>query len=155
MTDMISGRRNWVIPAAIKYVDQICSELSVWLLECDLGEHSFPVQLLAREALNNAILHGCEQQESLLVQFAIQVSLTEIVLEVEDEGPGFDWQSRLYQSQPAEVHRTSGRGMWIYKLFASQIEFNPKGNQVRLVRRFGQTNAPFTDNDPPAETWQM
>ena len=138
------SQRQWVIPAAIKYIDRVCSELSVWLLEYELGEHSFPVQLLVREALNNAILHGCQQNETLLVQLTIQVTETEITLTVQDEGPGFDWQSLLNKTELTETHQTSGRGLWIYKLFAGQVEFNPAGNQVRLVRPI------LSKNEPPA-----
>jgi len=149
MTVPAFSQRQWVIPAAIKYIDKVCGELAVWLLELELGDHSFPVQLLVREALNNAILHGCQQNEALLVQLEIQVSEADIVVTVQDEGPGFDWQSLLNKTELTETHQTSGRGLWIYKLFASQVEFNPAGSQVRLVRTI------LPKNDPPDAAEQI
>ena len=51
--------KTWLFAARLVNVDRICSEISAWLLEKDLSKHIFPLEMLTREAINNAIIHGC------------------------------------------------------------------------------------------------
>lgn len=126
-------QRQWNFPAQITEVDRVCEELSAWLMKTNLGKHVFAIQMLAREGLNNAVLHGSEHNIELNVHFHVQVRLDAVVLEISDEGKGFDWQNQMNQDE-VPIDRTSGRGLWIYRLFADSIEFNQSGNNVRLTR---------------------
>ncbi|MBP8815587.1 MAG: ATP-binding protein, partial [Desulfobulbus sp.] len=94
-------------------------------------DHVFAVDLLLREFLNNAILHGNRLDASKLVQVEVRVGRRVIVLSVADEGPGFDWRSRRCHKSGATD--TSGRGLEIGRLYADRIRFNRAGNRVILV----------------------
>ncbi len=125
--------RDWKISASLANVNQICAELSDWLIGTGLADHLFPIQMLARESLNNAVLHGCGQDNSLLVDCKVYLDGKFLVLEVDDGGPGFNWQVEMEQEM---VHneKMHGRGLWIYHLYADRIEFNLSGNCVKLAR---------------------
>ena len=127
-------RRKWVIRAEISAVEQICAELADWLAQQNLSEHRFALEILAREALNNAILHGCEQNPSLQVQCELDIRENELRLQITDEGTGFDWQSVLSRDI-ASVEQDHGRGLYLYHLYADSVEFNASGNSILLVRR--------------------
>jgi serine/threonine-protein kinase RsbW len=125
--------KAWAIFADLKNVDFICSEISAWLAEKKLSEHLFPLEMLAREALNNAIIHGCQMDESKNIYAEFQCDENALRLKVADDGSGFDWRSFL-QSNTVNDEKENGRGLKIYQLYADQIEFNECGNQVTLTR---------------------
>ena len=102
-----------------------------WRREC------FAVELLAREALANAVRHGCGGDENRRVRFSCRIGSRRIVLKVEDEGPGFDWRAAL--GRPVEEDDVHGRGMALFRLYASRVLFNPSGNRVLLVRPFPES----------------
>jgi serine/threonine-protein kinase RsbW len=127
-------RKEWEFPARLEWVNRVCVEMDGWLKgKIASGQH-FAIQMLAREALNNAVIHGCEESPEKLVRFAVCVDVDAVHLEVEDEGPGFDWQ-RVIIRQSAGENEECGRGLLIFRMYADEIEFNSVGNRVSL-RRF-------------------
>jgi serine/threonine-protein kinase RsbW len=132
--ESITKCRLWVIPARLESVNLACAEMKVWLEETIHPGQIFPLQMLAREALNNAVLHGCGEREEKPVRFQVTVTPLEVTLEVEDDGPGFDWRSVLGRKMVNGMEE-SGRGLYIYRMYADDIEFNQVGNQIRLIRR--------------------
>ena len=127
----------WTLAADLSSIDRVCDELATWLNEHNYSAHLFSIQLLAREALNNAVIHGCHQDPSKQVTFELIPQENALILEVIDAGPGFDWLPSLQNDPPSEndIH---GRGLWIYQFYAEKIEFNPCGNQVRLTYQLNQ-----------------
>ena len=93
-----------------------------------LAPASFPVELLARECLNNAVMHG--GQTSAAIDFSLSVGRKWIRLQVSDGGPGFNWRKR--SRKPADAGATSGRGLQICAAYARRIRFNRAGNQITL-----------------------
>ena len=125
--------KAWVIFADLKNVDLICSEISAWLTEMKLSEHIFPLEMLTREALNNAIIHGCQMDANRNIYTELQCDENALRLTVADDGSGFDWWSFL-QNNTVNEEKESGRGLKLCQLYADQIEFNECGNQVVLTR---------------------
>ena len=125
--------KAWVIFADLKNVDFICSEISAWLTEKKLSEHIFPLEMLTREALNNAVIHGCQMDANRNIYAELQCGENVLRLKVADDGSGFDWQNFLYNNV-ANDDKENGRGIKLYQLYADQIEFNNDGNQVVLTR---------------------
>ncbi|MHB8898024.1 MAG: ATP-binding protein [Thermoguttaceae bacterium] len=54
---------------------------------------------------------------------------------IRDEGDGFDVASLPDPTDPENLVRASGRGVLLMQMFMSEVHFNPKGNEVRLVKR--------------------
>jgi serine/threonine-protein kinase RsbW len=125
--------KSWVISACLSEVDAVCIEITSWLLEQDLSEHWFPVELLTREALNNAIIHGSNLNPVHRIHCELQRSEGTLRLTVRDDGPGFDWR-KCIQKEIVDDDCENGRGIQLYRLYADSIEFNSCGNQVVLVR---------------------
>ena len=122
------------LPATAEAVDEVCARLrQTFLAGLPAGER-FAVELLAREALSNAVLHGAGGNPSGRIACAIERVEEGIRIRVRDRGTGFDWQSWQRQHVPAKGE--SGRGLHILYLYASQVRFNRKGNHVEIIRTF-------------------
>jgi serine/threonine-protein kinase RsbW len=97
----------------------------------------FAVRLALEEAVTNAFWHGhCgDRGKDITVRYLVTVA--EVLLEVEDQGPGFD---------PARVpnplvagNRACGRGLFLMRGYMTWMSFNRKGNRVTLVRHRSDT----------------
>jgi serine/threonine-protein kinase RsbW len=133
----VEGELHWKIPADLQWVDTLCKELTAWLASHELSGHIFALQMLLSEALNNAIIHGAQEDPLLWVRCDLVLDADELRLKVCDDGPGFNWRDQLLAAIPEgeEVH---GRGLVIYRMFADGIEFNETGNCVTLIRKINK-----------------
>lgn len=73
-----------VIPSDLAQVEGVCRAARDLLEANGLADHVFAVDLLLREFLNNAILHGNRLDASKLVQVEVRVGRRVIVLSVAD-----------------------------------------------------------------------
>ncbi len=113
------------------HVDQSV-ELLRQLLAHHQAEHRFfEVAIVAREALNNAILHGNRGNPAKNVLWRAQCRHGSLFLYVKDEGQGFDWKAWLSRGD-SEPEAESGRGHEIFRLLAHNITYNPCGNALCL-----------------------
>lgn len=100
-----------------------------------LGEKDrFVLELILREALNNAVLHGCQECGGTRVDLEYIDHGSEFWFKVTDNGTGFDWKA---QSQLAPLHSSeNGRGLPIFKAYCKEFNYNNKGNSLEVVYRF-------------------
>jgi serine/threonine-protein kinase RsbW len=116
--------------SSLEEVDDVCRESRTLLESQGWIDHCFALDMLLREFLNNAILHGHRSDIGKQVQVKLRIGRKWIVVQVADEGPGFDWQS-INLSHPSE-NATSGRGLLIGTWYSHRMRFNRSGNQVTL-----------------------
>jgi serine/threonine-protein kinase RsbW len=128
------GALQYDVPAATASIDRVCREVDVWLGETGLKRERFAVAMLLREGLNNAVLHGRPGSSPGRMRCCIRSGRKWVQIEIEDDGSGFDWRSRMAR-QAAGIGECHGRGLQIYKLYADEVGFNRRGNRVRLRRR--------------------
>jgi anti-sigma regulatory factor (Ser/Thr protein kinase) len=128
-----AGHLAFELPATPAAVDALCAQADAWLIEAGLGTESFPVAMLLRESLNNSMLHGCGNDRKRFIRCEIRRGRKWLHIVVADDGPGFDWCSRL--ECRAGIEECHGRGLEIYRLYADEVNFNRRGNRVRLRRR--------------------
>jgi serine/threonine-protein kinase RsbW len=100
-----------------------------------LRKDSFAVGLVLLEAVSNAIRHGHQHDKSRTVLINYHVSQDKVLMEVIDEGLGFDPSvvpNPLSASQPGE--RTMGWGLLLIRVYMSWVRFNKRGNRVVLCK---------------------
>jgi len=114
-------------------VEALCHELRALFTPEPLAASAFAVELLARETLNNAVLHGNAGDEGKRVVFELHCGRKWIRLSVSDQGPGFNWKNRP-QALPSDI-ADGGRGLPILALYAERLQFNRAGNRVTLWLR--------------------
>jgi serine/threonine-protein kinase RsbW len=119
-----------IIPSTLEAVDEVCSEIKELMKKSGLDETVFPVELTARECLNNAVIHGNSNDISKKVYFDFKIGRKWIWLRVKDEGKGFDWRRK--KNLAPDDNKKSGRGLFINRSYASRMTFNQAGNQITL-----------------------
>jgi serine/threonine-protein kinase RsbW len=92
------------------------------------------------EALANAMLYGNCRDPRKRVRLEVRLSQDEIVVQVTDEGRGFDPRAVSDPTLPANRMRPGGRGLFLIRELMDQVDFNEQGNSIRMVLR-----------DPPQE----
>jgi serine/threonine-protein kinase RsbW len=119
------------IPSSLSAIEPLCERIRRLLEKRKLERLQFAVEILARECLNNAILHGNQGVKAAMVNFAMRIGRKRICLRVSDEGPGFNWWRVRHRGLPADT-QTSGRGLLVAELYAQRVAFNRQGNQVTM-----------------------
>lgn len=96
----------------------------------------FAAELLLREALTNAVVHGCRGDSSKQVRCVLRLRGRQLTIAVRDPGAGFDWHA--FRQCAARRFSPSGRGVEIARRYATRIRFNDKGNAVTMIKRFSE-----------------
>lgn len=110
------------------------------------AEHDFDGRQLAlnlpvalTEALSNAILRGNGEDRAKEVLVRLQITDRELVVEIEDEGQGFDLEACTEDpTTPENLEREDGRGLFLMQKLMDRVERfrarpGGRGNVVRLV----------------------
>ncbi|HEY8224800.1 MAG TPA: ATP-binding protein [Pyrinomonadaceae bacterium] len=87
------------------------------------------------EAFVNAVKHGNKNDPSKLLKITAELSPNEACFTVEDEGEGFDINEIPDPCDPANLFRTSGRGVLLIYNIMDEVEYNAQGNRVKMVKR--------------------
>jgi len=95
------------------------------------------IDVAVREAVANAIKHGNEQNPDKQVHVDLLVEGDELVIRIEDEGPGFDPSSVQDPLDPANLVRPNGRGIFFMRSFMDDIQYSlrPEGGTVVTMRK--------------------
>ena len=97
------------------------------------------IDMAIREAVTNAVLHGNKQDEAKQVRIGVRSSPAEIEISVHDEGAGFNPNEIPDPTDPANIMKTSGRGIFFMRNFVDEVEWlNPPGGgtTVKMTKRF-------------------
>ena len=124
----------WEIPSQLTEVDGLCRQIRTTLNENKLEWAGFTIELVVRECLNNAVLHGNHGDAGKLVALNFCWTADWVCLQVADEGEGFDWKKAL-RRLPPNLAKDSGRGLYIVTCYADPVLFNRKGNQITVWLR--------------------
>ena len=87
------------------------------------------------EAFVNAVKHGNKNNPAKLVRIGAELSPKEACFTIEDEGEGFDVQTIPDPRDPANLFKSSGRGVLLIYNIMDEVEYNAQGNRVKMVKR--------------------
>jgi serine/threonine-protein kinase RsbW len=109
-----------------KHIDEICKENSV-------NEDYYGNILIAvTEAVNNAIHHGNKSNPSKMVFLETSTEEGKLFFMITDEGEGFDYDNLPDPTDPANIEKPHGRGVFLMKNLADEVDFEDKGKIVKL-----------------------
>jgi serine/threonine-protein kinase RsbW len=94
----------------------------------------FAVSLAVHEAVANAFHHGNSNDLTKSIQVCYLVTPSEVLVEVQDQGPGFDPDNVPNPLTEENRDRPSGRGIFLMRAYASWVSFSPNGNSVLLCK---------------------
>ncbi|NLI59955.1 MAG: ATP-binding protein [Clostridiales bacterium] len=102
----------------------------------DEGEY-YEFRLVLNELISNGVLHGNKGYSDKKVNVMIEeVDSTTLDIFIKDEGQGFDYKS-IYQhnSQFDDIQMSEGgRGLILVNALCSKIQFNERGNQIKITK---------------------
>ena len=100
------------------------------------GEASlFAIKLALEEGLNNAIRHGNGLDPKKKVKLHYDVGQEQVVIEIGDQGHGFDPQNVPDPTADENLEKPTGRGIMLMRAYMDEVHFNRQGNQVCMTKR--------------------
>jgi len=94
----------------------------------------FAVHLALEEAFLNAVKHGNRMDPAKKVVIDYTVDQEKIEIRLTDEGAGFD-PGRIPDPRVGEnLYRPEGRGLLLIRAYMSDVEYNERGNSLRMIR---------------------
>ena len=104
----------------------------------------FAVRTAVEEAVSNATRHGNNDDPDRTVTIEYAADPASVVIDVQDEGLGFEPGSVPDPTRPENVDIPSGRGIMLMQVYMTEVIWFPPGNKVRL--RLVRADS---GNDPP------
>lgn len=109
-----------------KLIDDICDTYNI-------GENNYGNILIAlTEAVNNAIVHGNKSNPDKEVEISFDNEGDWMKFSIKDEGEGFNFESLPDPTSPENIEKPSGRGIFLMKNLADEVEFEDEGRTVLL-----------------------
>lgn len=115
------------IALAEKLIDEACSRYKVH--ESLYGN----ILIALTEAVNNAIHHGNALDPSKQVVLGYTIEGDKIIFMVSDEGPGFDFEHLPDPTDPQNIEKPHGRGVFLMRALSDKVEFSDNGASVLLT----------------------
>ena len=107
-----------------KLIDDVCEKNSV-------NEDYYGNILIAiTEAVNNAIHHGNKSNPDKKVNVSYTSTPDKLLFTIQDEGPGFDYENLPDPTDPQNIEKPHGRGVFLMRNLSDEIEFSDGGSTV-------------------------
>ncbi len=109
------------------------NELKNW---AQFGEEDFNrIMLTLSEAVNNAILHGNDEDpdKQVHINSILDNENKLLKISVEDEGDGFDPDDLPDPLKEENLMNESGRGVYLIEQYADDIQFTKNGTKVTIT----------------------
>ncbi len=114
-----------------KMIDDVCEKNKV-------NEDYYGNILIAvTEAVNNAIHHGNRSNPDKQVNVTYDSSDSSLFFTIQDEGPGFDYDNLPDPTDPQNIEKPHGRGVFLMKNLSDKIEFFDGGSIVKIYFNIG------------------
>jgi serine/threonine-protein kinase RsbW len=114
------------IALAEKLIDDACARHNVH--ESRYGN----ILIAITEAVNNAIHHGNRLDPNKTVSMGYQAKEDQIIFMVQDQGPGFDHDHLADPTDPENIEKPHGRGVFLMRALADDVAFADNGATVML-----------------------
>lgn len=131
------------LPSSMQHVSLLDVVITEILREMDFGEeHLMQVNLAVIEAGTNAIKHGNKEDPGKRADFQFILSDEKLTIIVQDQGPGFTRKEVADPLDPANLLKSSGRGIFLMEECMDSVDFDADGTIVKMVK---YTNTPDPD----------
>ncbi len=114
-----------------KFVDDLRHEVNI-------GDDVYGNVLISlTEAANNAIIHGnkCDAKKDVTIDYELDARGKNLTFIIKDQGPGFDYNNLPDPTEPENLEKTHGRGVFLMMQLADMVVFSDKGATVEMQFR--------------------
>lgn len=101
-------------------------------MQCASGKE-FEVETALREALANAIVHGCNNDPTQRVQCCVACDEERgLLIIVRDPGPGFDPIAVPDPRNGENIYSNHGRGIYLINQLMDEVKFERNGTEIHM-----------------------
>ena len=135
-------REEFSIPSDLAEARRVQDEIEEALQANGYGEKDiFSIRLALEEALVNAIKHGNQLDPGKTVRGFYAVTPDRFEVRIEDEGPGFVPDELPDPTDPINIERQCGRGVFLIRNFMTSVEYHGCGNVLSMTKERNGTAA--------------
>jgi len=121
------------IPSLIENIQVIESFIDNAKEEFEINDDMYGnIMISVTECISNAIVHGNQSDSSKLVHLELQMELGLLRCSIEDEGNGFDFNQLPDPTDPENIEKVGGRGIFLMKHLSDEVKFEEGGKKTVL-----------------------
>lgn len=129
--------RAVVLDSRVDYVDRAESAADQVATAAGFDEpERHRIAMAVREITVNAITHGnqCDEKKKVTIEFSL--SPRELVIQIRDQGHGFNVNDLPDPLAPDNLLRQSGRGIFLARAFMDDVQLHSgaAGTEVRMAK---------------------
>ncbi len=98
------------------------------------------ISVALTEAFNNALEHGNKNNPEKFISIEFQKTSSGLEFRIKDEGDGFDFKSIPDVKEDGKEKTFPGRGIFLIKTLADDVEFVGKGNEIEIGFKISSIN---------------
>jgi serine/threonine-protein kinase RsbW len=116
----------------VKAIDPVVEKIMSAVREMSCGEgKEFEIETAIREALANAIVHGCQKDRELTVRISVGCDEQRgMIIVVKDPGSGFDPEELPNPVIGENIYSESGRGIFLINRLMDEVRFRDRGTEI-------------------------
>jgi serine/threonine-protein kinase RsbW len=121
------------IPSLIQNIQIIESFIDNVKEDFDINDDLYGnIMISVTECISNAIVHGNQSNSGKMVHLELQLEPGLLRCSIEDEGNGFDFNQLPDPTDPENLEKTGGRGIFLMKHLSDEVKFEEGGKKTVL-----------------------
>ena len=126
---------NLLVVREIGEIERVCPIILKAMDKCGFSDKEIKrIKLCIYELVINSIHHAHKDDQKKRVLLLYTVSQDKVVISIVDEGPGYDYENLPNPLDEQFILREHGRGVYIVRQFADEVQHNVKGNRILIVK---------------------
>ena len=127
---------HFLIPSDLQRGREVQDAILRACREFDFNEDAFfAVKLALDEAVTNAIKHGNQLDPDKQVEVRAEVDAEQVMIQIRDEGPGFDRTTVPDPTLEENLDKCSGRGLLLIEAYMHEVAWSPDGRTITMTRQ--------------------
>lgn len=90
------------------------------------------IMISVTECISNAIVHGNQSNPDKMVHLQLYMEPGLLRCSIEDEGMGFDFSNLPDPTEPENIEKIGGRGIFLMRHLSDEIKFEEGGRKTLL-----------------------
>jgi len=123
-----------MLAADISTISPVVTWVMDLVREMEYGaEKEFQIELALREALANAVLHGCNADPSKRIECSVTSDEDRgILIVVRDPGKGFDATKVSCPTNEQNIFSDHGRGIFLIYALMDEVQYELNGAEIQM-----------------------
>ena len=121
------------IPSLIDNIQVIESFIDNAKEEFEINDDLYGnIMISVTECISNAIVHGNQSNPDKMVHLQLYMEPGLLRCSIEDEGMGFDFSNLPDPTEPENIEKLGGRGIFLMRHLSDEVKFEEGGRKTVL-----------------------